>query len=142
MRTSQKGIELIKSFEELRTKVYLDPVGIPTIGWGHTKDVTLDAPEATVEQCENWLREDLQPVEKAINLYVEPKLNQNQFDALASFVFNVGVGNFKVSTLLRKINEQNFVGAAQEFGRWVYAKGKKLPGLERRRRAEAELWLS
>lgn len=142
MKTSLQGLELIKEFESLELEPYLDPVGIPTIGWGHTEDVSMDMPKATLEQAEAWLKLDLAEAEKAIGRYVKLPLKQNQFDALASFVFNVGSGNFRASTLLRRVNENRFVEVAQEFGKWVYSKGKRLKGLERRRLREAELFLS
>ena len=142
MTTGPRGLELIKEFEELRLEPYLDPVGIPTIGWGHTKDVSMFMGAISVEKAEQYLKEDLADAEKGVNGFVDVGLNQNQFDALVSFTFNVGVGNLRVSTLLRKINSGDFLGASNEFKRWVFAKGRRLKGLERRRLMEAELWLS
>ena len=94
----------------------------------------------TPEQAEKFLKEDLKTFEKIVKDNVKVPLNQNQFDALVSFVFNVGGGNFKNSTLLKVLNKGDYSAAAGEFSKWVYCGGKKLPGLVRRRQAEAELF--
>ena len=94
------------------------------------------------EQAEQLLKEDLKHFENAVSQLVTVKLNQSQFDALVSFMFNVGVYAFKKSTLLRLINQENFLEAANEFDRWVYANRKKLPGLVKRRADEKQLFLS
>lgn len=139
MRTSDHGVELIKQFEGLRLHAYLDSVGVPTIGYGSTSGVEL-GDTITPEGAERLLREDLREAESAIDHLVTVPLSQNQFDALASFVFNVGHGNLASSTLLRKLNAGDYDGAAEEFPKWRYAGGQVLAGLERRRRAEAELF--
>ncbi len=139
MKTSDKGIGLIKRFEGLRLKAYLCPAGKPTIGYGHTKDVKL-GDVITEEEAEQLLLEDLIVVENEINKH-NLDINQNQFDALVSFVYNVGVGNFRTSTLLKKIKtDPNDKTIANEFKRWVYGGGKILPGLVRRRKEEANLY--
>ena len=139
MKTSDKGIGLIKRFEGLRLKAYLCPSGKPTIGYGHTKDVKL-GDVITEEEAEQLLLEDLIVVENEINKH-NLDINQNQFDALVSFVYNVGVGNFRTSTLLKKIKtDPNDKTIANEFKRWVYSNGKKLPGLVKRREEEAKLY--
>lgn len=141
MKTSDNGIELIKRFEGLRLKAYLCPAGKPTIGYGHTKDVKL-GDVITEEEAEQLLREDLIAVENEINKH-NLNLNQNQFDALVSFVYNVGIGNFRSSTLLKKIKANpNDESIANEFKRWVYSNGKRLPGLVKRREEEAELYFT
>ena len=141
MKTSDKGIGLIKRFEGLRLKAYLCPAGKPTIGYGHTKDVKL-GDVITEEEAEQLLREDLIVVENEINRH-NLNLNQNQFDALVSFVYNVGIGNFRTSTLLKKIKANpNDKTIANEFKRWVYSNGKRLPGLVKRREEEAELYFT
>lgn len=141
MKTSDNGIELIKRFEGLRLKAYLCPAGKPTIGYGHTKDVKL-GDVITEEEAEQLLREDLIVVENEINRH-NLNINQNQFDALASFVYNVGVGNFRTSTLLKKIKtDPNDKTIANEFMRWIYADGKPLNGLKKRRKMEADLYFS
>jgi lysozyme len=141
MKVSNNGINLIKRFEGLELKAYKDSVGILTIGYGHTHAVKA-GDVITGEQAHAFLREDLQVAEMTINTNVKVKLTQGQFDALASFVFNLGSGNFVKSTLIRKLNAGDYAGAADEFGKWVNAGGKKLPGLVKRRAAEREVFLT
>ncbi len=141
MQTSNKGMDLIKRFEGLKLKAYLDSVGVPTIGYGHTHGVKM-GDVITGEQADKYLSEDLHVAELTINTNVKVKLTQNQFDALASFVFNLGSGNFVKSTLIRKLNAGDYAGAADEFGKWVNAGGKKLPALVKRRAAERDEFLS
>ncbi|ARF51111.1 lysozyme [Pantoea stewartii] len=141
MKVSNNGINLIKRFEGLEIEAYRDSVNIPTIGYGHTRGVKM-GDVITGEQADAFLREDLQVAELTINTNVKVKLTQNQFDALTSFVFNLGSGNFVKSTLLKKLNLGDYAGAADEFGRWVNAGGKQLAGLVKRRAAEREVFLS
>lgn len=141
MQTSNNGINLIKRFEGLRLEAYRDSVGIPTIGYGHTHGVKM-GDVITGAQADAFLREDLQVAELTINTNVKVRLTQGQFDALASFVFNLGSGNFVKSTLLKKLNTGDYAGAADEFGKWVNAGEKKLPGLVKRRAAEREVFLT
>ena len=141
MNTSPKGIALIKEFEGLRLKAYQCPGGVWTIGYGHTAGVK---PGMLISkaQAEEYLKADLIAFERYLNglgLF----LNQNQFDALISFIYNVGTGNFSNSTLLRKVRanpQDNSI--MDEFLRWVYSKGRVLPGLQRRRLAEMKLYFS
>ena len=141
MRISEKGIELIKSFEGLRLEAYLDSVAVPTIGYGHTRGVKLGQ-TITQEQADTLLEEDIHEFELAIQRLVHVNLTQNQFDALVSFTFNLGIGSLKQSTLLKKLNAGDITGAANEFNRWVYAGGKKLTGLVKRRSAERLMFIS
>jgi lysozyme len=134
-----RGIELIKEFEGVRLKAYLDSVGVPTIGYGHTKDVQM-GDTCTEEEADAWLREDIADAENCVNSAVSAALTQNEFDALCCFVFNVGCGNFRKSTLLRKLLDGDMDGAALEFRRWDKAGGQVLAGLTRRRYAEAKLF--
>lgn len=146
MKTSSKGIDLIKSFETLQTKAYK---AIPTekyytIGYGHYgPDVEPDS-TVTEKEAEQLLKEDLADVERAVsNATAGWNLNQNQFDALVSFTFNVGIRAFRNSTLLKLIKRttpENVIRA--EFMKWKYSGGRVLAGLERRRRAEADLYFS
>lgn len=137
MNTGYKGISLIKSFEKLELKAYKCPAGVWTIGYGHTKGVK-KGDVCTEAQAEQWLKEDLSDAETAM---AGLKLNQNQFDALVSFTFNLGVGNFKKSTLYKKVKANpNDPSITDEFGKWKFANGKELAGLVRRRAAEAELY--
>ena len=141
MNTSPKGIALIKEFEGLRLKAYQCPGGVWTIGYGHTAGVK---PGMLISkaQAEEYLKADLIAFERYLN-GLGLALNQNQFDALVSFIYNVGTGNFSSSTLLRKVRanpQDNSI--MDEFLRWVYSKGRVLPGLQRRRLAEMKLYFS
>ena len=141
MKTSPKGIALIKEFEGLRLKAYKCPGGVWTIGYGHTAGVK-HGMVISERQAEEYLKADLIAFEKYLNALGLP-LNQNQFDALISFIYNVGTGNFSSSTLLHKVRanpQDNSI--MDEFLRWVYSKGRVLPGLQRRRLAEMKLYFS
>lgn len=143
MKTSTKGVALIKSAEGLRLKAYPDPGtgGLPwTIGYGSTSGVTRNM-LITETQAEQMLAEDLVRFERIVERQVQVPLNQGQFDALVSFTYNVGEGNFTKSTLLRKLNAGDIAGAAEQFSRWVHASGKVLPGLVKRRAAERAMFL-
>ena len=141
MKISKIGLELIKSFEGCRLNAYLDAVGIPTIGYGSTKDVNI-GDTITQDEAETLLHQDLIRFEKCINEYVNVDLDQNEYDALICFAFNVGCNAVKNSTLLKLLNSGDFAGAAQQFKRWDKAGGKPLAGLTRRRQAESELFLA
>lgn len=141
MNTSPKGIALIKEFEGLRLKAYKCPGGVWTIGYGHTAGVK-PGMVITKAQAKEYLKADLIAFERYLN-GLGLALNQNQFDALVSFIYNVGTGNFSSSTLLRKVRanpQDNSI--VDEFLRWVYSKGRVLPGLQRRRLAEMKLYFS
>lgn len=139
MKTSDEGIELIKHFEGCKLEAYKDSVGVPTIGYGSTKGVTMGM---KISQCEadELLRADIAEHEEYIHKYVTAPINQSQFDALSSFVFNLGGGALRSSTLLKKLNAHGYKAAGAEFDRWVYAGGVKLAGLVRRRKAERQLF--
>lgn len=132
---SQSGLDNIKKHEGLRQSAYLDAVQVPTICYGSTRKVYIGQ-RATLRQCEELLRQDATYAGKGVAKGVHVRLTQGQYDALVSFVFNVGEPKFLRSTLLRKINAGDCRGAAREFDRWVYAGGKRLPGLVSRRTAE------
>ena len=140
MKTSKKGIELIKKYEGLKLKAYKCPAGVWTIGYGHTKNVK-QGDVITEVQAEILLIYDLNDFENCIKKNVRIPLTQNQFDALVSFCFNVGCGNFLKSTLLKKLNEGKIAEAAKEFLKWNKADGKELAGLTKRRQEEMELFL-
>lgn len=143
MKTASAGKELIKHFESCRLKAYPDPGtgGAPwTIGWGHTGGVR-PSDTCTLAQADAWFDEDLEEHEGYVNQLVKVLLTQNQFDALVSFCYNVGPTNLSSSTLLRKLNEEDYAGAAAQFLRWNKASGRVLPGLTRRREMERELFL-
>jgi lysozyme len=147
VKTSQDGINLIKFFEGLRTKAYLDSVGIPTIGYGHTKGVKLGM-MITETKAEELLKKDLEYFENKVLDLVKVNLLQNQFDALVSFTFNLGEGSLKKSTLLKKLNSTVFFrkeeleSIANEFLKWNKAGGKVLTGLTKRRIAEKMMFLT
>lgn len=148
---SPAGLKLIQSFEgcekavkgSRRFKAYVDPVGVLTIGWGHTnatgRAFTADSAWTRAE-CDAALREDMVKFERAVRSLTKVPLAQCQFDALVSFAYNCGAGNLKSSTLLRKVNRRDFAGAAREFAKWNKAGGRVLKGLTRRRAAEAMLF--
>lgn len=145
MKTSTSGVNLIKQFEGKRLVAYQDSVGVWTIGFGTIKypngQRVKKGDTCTDSQAETYLKNDLVKFENAINKLVKVKLNQNQFDALASFTYNLGETNLANSTLLKKINAKDFKGAADEFLKWVNAGGKRLQGLVNRRNAERSLFL-
>lgn len=140
MKTSENGIKIIKRFEGCKLESYKCPSGIQTIGYGHTKGVK-QGDKCTQEQALEFLKQDIEVCERAIAKLVTVQLNQNQFDALVSFTYNLGITNFKSSTMLKYINAKQFIMASNEFPRWVYSNGKKLKGLEKRRKAEKDLFL-
>ena len=141
MKTSDKGIDLIKKYEGFRSKAYRCSANVLTIGFGHTLNVK-STDVISLDEAEYFLRQDVAFAEKEVNKH-NLNINQNQFDALVSFVFNLGVGNFARSTLLRKIKSNpNDPTIRKEFERWIYAGGKVLNGLVRRRREEAELYFT
>lgn len=143
--TGDKGIDLIKSFEGLKLNAYICPAGIPTIGYGTTRvngQTVQMGSIITESQAVGYLKADLQQFESAVNGAVKVPVTQNQFDALVSFTYNLGAGNLRSSTLLKKLNAGDYAGAADEFPKWNKAGGKELAGLTRRRNAERDLFLS
>ena len=140
MTTSQAGRDLIKKYEGLRLKAYKCPAGVWTVGYGHTRGVT-SSTEISQSMADLLLQDDIRPLERHINK-LGINFRQGQFDALVSFMFNLGEGNFNKSTLKKKIlaggNDDDI---ATEFKKWNKAGGKVLDGLTKRREEEAELWL-
>lgn len=148
MRTVNKaGIDLIKSFEGLHLKPYLDPIGIPTIGYGtikypNGKAVTMSDSAITDQQATEYLQHEVNMKAAAIEKMVKVKINDNEFAALTSFAYNVGTGALQGSTLLKLLNAgTDRVAVADQLLRWNKAGGKELPGLTRRRQAERSLFL-
>ncbi len=139
MHTSQKGLDLIKSFEGLRLSAYKCPAGVWTIGYGTTAGVK-PGQTITKERAEELLREDVKRFEDQVMRLVKVRLTQGQFDALVSFTYNLGAANLGNSTLLRLLNAGDYKGAAAQFDRWTKAGGKELPGLVKRRAAERALF--
>ncbi|MGN7124375.1 lysozyme [Methylorubrum thiocyanatum] len=144
MRTSTTGQRLIAEFEGCKLTAYKCPAGIWTIGVGHTsaagKPVVKSGMRITQAEADDILARDLVRFENAVARVVEVPLNQNQFDALVSFAFNLGEGALASSTLLKKLNAGDYTGAADQFARWNKVGPKVLAGLTRRRAAEADLF--
>lgn len=147
MKPSQKGIDLIKEFEGLRLQAYLDPIGIPTIGYGTIRyddgrkvqmgDVI------TKDRAIQLLTDHVSEFSCGVHELIIPHLNQNQFDALVSFAYNLGLGNLKKSTLRKKVNiNPSDPTIHAEFLKWNKAGGRVLVGLTKRRQREADLYFS
>lgn len=135
------AINLIKQFEGCRLTTYKCPAGIDTIGYGHTGPDVYAGLTITQEQADTLLAADLEKFSTGVDSAVKVPLNANQRGALISFAYNCGLNNLKHSTLIRKINAGDHTAAADQFSRWVYADGRTLQGLVRRRAAEAALYL-
>lgn len=140
--TSARGRAFIAQFEGRHLKAYRCPRGIWTCGIGSTGADINGETLWTDAECDARFADDLRRFEDAVNAYVKVRINQNQFDALVSLSFNIGVANFRASTLLRKLNKGEYGGAAAEFGRWIHSGGQMLPGLIRRRAGERDLFLT
>jgi lysozyme len=145
MNISEEGKNLIKKFEGRKTHIYVCPGGKISGGIGHalsTNEKRHYKIGSHIESIhiEKWFQEDLSKAEKTVNLWVVPIINQNQFDALVSLVFNIGPDQFKRSTLLKLVNKGEFNMASEEFSRWTHSKGKVLSGLVARRSAEEDLF--
>ena len=139
MEISQEGLALIKKFEGCELKAYRCPVGKLTIGFGHVKGVK-EGDEWTKEKAEAMLDKELKEYEGYINDLVNVQLNQNQFDALVAWDYNLGPSNLKQSTMLKVLNKEDYESVPKEIERWNKANGEVLQGLVRRREAEALLF--
>jgi lysozyme len=144
MQLSQTGLAFIASFEGFSPKVYICPAGIPTIGYGHVVLVGEIFPQAGISkhQALELLRMDVEKAERAVRRLIKIPLNQNQFDALVSFTFNVGAGALQRSTLRMKINNKEFQQVDEQWRKWCRAGGKPLKGLKIRREAEILLFFA
>ncbi|MFZ6656723.1 lysozyme [Undibacterium sp. TJN19] len=161
---NQATVDLVKQFEGIpdgdpatsNIDPYLDPVNIWTIGWGHAityqgRFMKGDADRLqvkalypngiTLAQATSLLQSDLMDAGRDVLSVVTVPLNDNEYGALTSFTFNLGIGNLRSSTLLKKLNANDRAGAADQFGRWVKADGQTLPGLVKRRAAERALFI-
>lgn len=140
---TQNGIDLIKRFEGFSRTVYFCPAGYPTIGYGHVvkphEDFSAGIDEARAEEL---LRQDAQIAERAVLRLINVPLTDGQFDALVSFTYNLGGGALQRSTLRRKINREEHADVPEQFMRWIWAGGRKLKGLVRRRAAETQFYNS
>lgn len=139
MKINQRGIDLIKRFEGCELEAYQDLVGKWTIGYGHTKNVN-EGMRITEDQAERMLAEELKEFEDYINKYVTVDLEQNQFDALTSWVYNLGPTNLRRSTMLKVLNAGKYTEVPYQMKRWNRAGGRVSKGLTRRRKAEARLF--
>ena len=139
MKTSAEGTALIKKFEGCELEAYQCSAGVWTIGYGHTKDVE-EGDTISKDQAEEMLVEELHEYENYVNEYVNVALSQNQFDALVSWVYNLGPANLKASTMLKVLNDGKYEDVPYQMKRWNKAGGKVLDGLVRRREAEALLY--
>ncbi|EJF91332.1 lysozyme [Bartonella melophagi] len=145
MRTiSKEGLALIKKWEGLRLQAYQDAIGVWTIGYGHTtkagEPVVQDGMKITKAKAEAILRKDLAQFEQIVEQVVSQPLTDEQFAALVSFCYNVGIDAFCNSTLLRKLNKGDYEAVPAELQKWTKAEGQRLQGLVHRRAAEAGLW--
>ena len=139
MKPSKACVDFVKSFEGFKADAYLCPAGVWTVGYGTTENVE-SGDTVTEEQAESLLYNDLLEASDSINDLVDVDLTQTQYDALCSFVYNIGREAFRNSTLLRLLNRGDYSGAAKQFPRWNKADGKVLAGLSRRRDAEQRMF--
>ncbi len=140
-KINDEGLALLKHFEGCRLEAYQDAGGVWTIGYGHTGPDVFGGRVITQAEADHLLEEDLTKFEQGVQALVEVVLNPNQFSALVCLAYNIGLGNFKDSTLLLLVNHEMFNAAGAQFGRWVYDNDVVLPGLVTRREAERELFL-
>ena len=140
---TENGLKLLKQFEGFSSKIYLDSAGLPTIGYGHVIALT-EAPlfkhGITEAEAMSLLKKDVAIAENAVARLINAPLTNNQFDALVSFTFNSGAEALQRSTLRAKINRQEHEQVPAEFMRWVYVGSRKVPGLIKRRKMEADLY--
>ena len=142
MHISKEAINLIKNFEGLRTKSYLCPAGIRTIGYGHVLAANDNRKNISEKEAEELLRQDVIKSETSVLRNIIVNLTQGQFDALVSFTYNLGDAALQRSTLRQKINRHEHEEVPKELRRWIHAGGRILSGLVKRREAEAEMYLS
>ena len=146
MRINQIGLDIIKTFEGFSAEPYYCPAAVATIGYGSTRTfdgsrVTLRHPSIDESEAEELLLREVANCERAVSRLIKVELNENEHSALQSFVYNLGSGTLQSSTLRRKINRGDMLGAADEFPKWRRAGGKILKGLVLRREAERKLFL-
>jgi lysozyme len=139
---SSTGETLIKNFELLKLAAYQDPKGIWTIGWGHTGPAVIEYLTCSMDEAEEWFQQDTAAAVHGVDSSLQTNVSQNQFDALVSFAFNVGVGAEQHSTMLKLVNARDFAGAAAEFPKWDHIGGIENAGLKRRRLSEQALFLA
>lgn len=144
MDVGEKGLAIIKHFESFSPVVYICPAGWPTIGYGHAifnkEEEERWAQGITEEQAEALLAQDTKIAAQDVRKYISVPLEQNQFDALVSFTFNLGGANLQRSTLRMKLNREDYASVRSELMKWVRGNGRIMRGLVRRRAAEADLF--
>lgn len=138
---SGNGYALTKAMEGCKLVAYQDSVGVWTIGYGHTGSDVFEGLAITQDYADKLLAKDIQKAVDHVNSVVDAEITQGQFDALVDFTFNLGAGRLDKSTLLKKLNVGDHQGAAEEFDKWVFAGGKVLAGLVKRRGLEKALFL-
>lgn len=140
MIINDAGLNIVKEYEKCRLEAFLPtPNDVPTLGWGHTQGVKL-GDSCTQEKADDWLRSDIHRAETCVEQSVLVPLTENEFSALVSLVYNIGVGAFRDSTLLRRLNDERMDDAAEQFLVWNKQKGRVLNGLVRRRQEEKDLF--
>jgi lysozyme len=140
--TNQKGIELIKHFEGFKREPYICAGGYLTIGYGHKLLPSDPYKNITPQKAHQILENDLRKMERSVLKYINVEINDDQFAALVSFTFNLGPAALQRSVLRQKINYGYYDDAAEEFLKWIYAGGRKMMGLVRRRQVERDLFCS
>lgn len=142
--SSRNGLPLVRQFEGCKLTAYLCPAGVPTIGYGRTRGVKLGQ-KITQVQADTWVEQEYDEFEAAVRKLLRVPVSDNQLGALVSFAYNLGTGALAGSTLLRKLNAGDYKGAAAQFASWDKARVngalRALPGLTKRRAAEAALFL-
>jgi lysozyme len=147
MRVNEAALTIIKSFEGFSSDPYLDPIGIPTIGFGsiwsaNGDRISMDHPPVDKNKATELLQREVRHVEAAIGRLIKAELTENMFSAIASLAYNIGTGNLQRSTLRIKLNRGKYLDAADEFPKWRKAGGRVLKGLVRRRIAERALFVN
>ena len=145
MKINNAGLELIKTFEGFSSSPYLDPIGIPTIGFGSIwnddgSSVTMSQPDLNEAEAESYLRREVRHIEERIGRLIQAELTDNMFSSLCSFTYNIGTGALQRSTMRMKLHRGWYEAAAEEFPKWRNAGGRVLQGLVRRRIAERSLF--
>lgn len=136
------GLDLTEASEGLRLSAYQDTGGVWTVGYGHTGPDVYEGLQIVPEMAEDWLVQDIQKAEIAVQTYVKVRLTQDQYDALVDFTFNLGAGALKNSTLLRLLNQGDPASAGREFTKWDHDNGRVVLGLTKRRKAEYDLFIT
>ncbi len=142
MLIPQASIDLVKASEGCRLNAYKDSVGVLTIGYGHTGSAVVSKMEITQEEADHLLHQDLSNAASSVLRLTKVPLNDNQFAALIDFVFNLGAGRYQASSIRSRLNRYEYSGAADMLLKYVYAGGRVLPGLVKRRRLEYNLFMS